>query len=223
MDEKISENKYDELHKKLDKILEEQKNNWEHLVYAGGKFYQSLEKVGIEGRRSTEKRFEDYEIKKYLNKEKSVLDIGANTCFFSLNISEQVKEIDCVEINKYLVQIGKEVRDFLKIENVNFFTTDFKNFVTDKKYDIVMSFAVDEVADGLSKLSFEDYLDKILNLLKEEGMIFFESQAEDIMLNKFDKKFNILKEKFNIIFKKEIGSTYPTNIKNRVFLIGVKK
>ncbi len=53
-------------------------------------------------------------------------------------------------------------------------------------------------------------------------MIFFESQAEDILENKFESKFNYLKKKFHLIFQKDIYSTYPTKAKNRIFIVGIK-
>jgi hypothetical protein len=86
-----------------------------------------------------------------------------------------------------------------------------------------MSFAADEVADRLNTLNFKQYIDKILSMMKKDGMIFFESQGEDILFNKFELKLNYLKEKFNIILQKEIQSTYPTNCPKRIFIIGIKK
>ena len=219
-----SESKTDleELHKKLDEFLEEQQEEWKHLIYARGKFYQSLKDVEIEGQRDTEQRFKDYEIEKYLNKNQITLDIGANTGFFSINLAKYVKSCDCVEINPSLTKIGAEVSRFLD-RDVNFYNSDFNDFETDKKYDIIMSFAADEVADRLNTLGFKQYIDKILSLMKEKGMIFFESQAEDILLNKFEPKLNYLKEKFEIILQKEIQSTYPIKVPKRIFVIGIKK
>lgn len=211
------------LHKKLAEYLKQQKKEWKSpLIYAGGKYYQSLEEVGIKGMRNTEQRFIDYELKDYLNPQKKVLDIGGNTGFFSIYISQFVNSCDVVEINPFFCEIGKKVARFLD-RNVNFYTIDFKDFQTKKEYDAVISFAADDVADGLSALKFENYIEKIRSLLKEKGLIFFESQAEDIFYGKFGPKLEYLKEKFNILLQKKVKSSYPINVPERIFVIGEKK
>ena len=210
------------LHERLNLLLEEQQKEWKHLIYAGGKFYQGLKDINIRGQRDTEQRFEDYEIEQHLNKDFTTLDIGANTGFFSINLAKYVKECNCVEINPTLTKIGKEVADFLN-RNVNFHASDFGAFQTDKKFNIVMSFAADEVADRINTLKFKEYIDKILSMMKDDGLIFFESQAEDILLNKFGPKLDYLKEKFEILLEKNIESTYPIKVPKRVFIIGRKK
>lgn len=213
----------EELKNKIEGILKEQKKGWKHLIYGCGGLYQSLKEAGIEGKRDTEKRFNDYCIAKHLNKSKISLDIGANTGFFSIYISKFLKSCTCVEINPYLTRIGIEVACFLNKSNINFVTSDFNDFKTKEKYDIVMSFASDEVADRITKLPFEQYIEKIIGLLKPDGVMFFESQAEDIIANKWEHKFNYIKEIFIIIFRKAIISTYPSNAPKREFLICVKK
>ena len=210
------------LHKKLAEYLKRQQKEWKSpLIYAGGKYYQGLEEVGIEGMRNTEQRFIDYELKNYLNPQKEVLDIGGNTGFFSIYISQFVKSCDVVEINPFFCGIGREVAKLLN-RNVDFYTMDFKDFKTKKKYDAVISFAADDVVDGLSALKFENYIERILSLLKEKGLLFFESQAEDIFYDKFGPKLDYLKEKFNILLQKKVKSTYPINVPERIFVIGEK-
>jgi len=211
------------LKKELELILDRQKKQWKHFSYAEGGFYQSLKQAEIKGKRNTEERFEDYEIKRFLTKDKISLDIGANTGFFSIYISPHLNSCDCVEINPFLCEIGEKVAEHLDINNIQFHNFDFARFQTNKKYDIIMSFASDEVADRITNLNFEQYMGKIYLLLKEDGLLFFEFQAEDIMFDKWQKKFDYIKEKFIITFQKDLGSNYPYNVKSRKFLIGIKK
>lgn len=210
------------LHNRLNGILQEQQDNWKHLIYAKGKYYQSLKEVQIEGRRNTEQRFEEYKIRQLLEKHMVSLDIGSNTGFFSITVAKYIKEANCVEVNPYLNRVGIEVAKFLK-RNVIFHTCSFKRFETEKKFDIVMSYAADEVADRIEIISFEYYTDKICRLLKPNGLLFFESQAEDILMGKWNRKYEIIKTKFDIIFEKNIVSVYPVNAPARCFLIGRKK
>jgi len=97
------------------------------------------------------------------------LDIGANTGFFSIYISKFVKSCDCIEINPFLTKIGREVAHFLK-RNVSFYNSDFKDFITVKKYDIAMSYASDEVADRITKGTLDvNRLYFIFLFLKKQG------------------------------------------------------
>ena len=137
-----------ELHKKLQSHLDAQTKNWKSFIYAQDKgFYQGFDEIQIDGWRPTEKRFINYDIENYLNKNKTVLDIGCNCGFFTLHSSKYVKHIDGVEINPYLVDIANDVKDFLKIQNAVFHNSSFETFTTDKKYDIVYSFANDSTID----------------------------------------------------------------------------
>ncbi len=170
-----------ELLEKIEFHLEQQKKGWKNLIYGLGGLYQSFNELDIEGKRDTKERIEEYELKKYLNKNHDVLDIGCNCGFIDLQISPYVNSIDGIEINPYLIDIANEVKKYLKIEKVSFYAKGFEDYETDKKYDAVFSFAADEVADGLSKLSFIDYVKKILSLMKEGGYLFFESQASDVI------------------------------------------
>lgn len=72
-----------QLHEKLQKHLNDQSKNWASFIYAQQKgFYQGFDEIKIDGCRSTEKRFEQYNIEKYLSKQKPALDIGCNCGFF---------------------------------------------------------------------------------------------------------------------------------------------
>ena len=128
------EPKLAELHKKLEHHILEQKSNWKSFVYAQQMgFYQGFDEIKLPGCRPTEQRLERYDIKKYLTDKKVALDIGCNCGFLVLHLSKFLKHVDGVEINPYLVNIGKDTQKFLNINNVELFTSRFEDFKITKK------------------------------------------------------------------------------------------
>ena len=212
----------DSLHSRLQGHLDKQEKEWEHFIFSkeDGGFYQGLDEIKITGSRSSEKRFEEYEILEYLSKDKTVLDIGSNCGFFSIYVSKFVDRIFGVEINPYLVAISNDVKDYLNIKNANFINSSFEEFQFDKKFDMIFSFANDSTIDGNTKFNFSEYIGKIKNLLKEDGLLIFESQAIDsVVTEQLDEKINYLENKFTILKRKKVSSEYPKNVPFRDFLI----
>lgn len=209
------------LHNKLENHLIQQSEKWKSFVYAKEKgFYQGFKEIQIEGCRPTEKRFERYNIEKYLTKEKNALDIGCNCGFFTLFVSRYVKDIEGVELNPYLVEIGKDTKEFLKIQNTNFYASSFEEFSTSKKYDIIFSLANDETIDGNTKFTFREYINKICNLLNPKGFLMFETVSPDTYEPRlFEPKLRILKKYFFIGEDKMVKSEYPVNVPERRFLV----
>jgi len=214
-----------ELHKKLEGHLNQQSENWDSFIYAQEKgFYQGFDAIQIDGCRSTEKRFEQYNIQKYLSENKSALDIGSNCGFFSLYVSKFLESITGIEINPYLTSIASDTQEFLEIDNANFVSSKFEKFSTDKKFDIIFSFANDSTIDSNTDFNFEEYITKIIHLLSDNGLLIFESQAIDIMIpQKFEPKMEIIKQFFTILENRNVKSEYPLNVPERLFLILKKK
>ena len=211
----------EQLHSRLHDHLKEQNEKWEHFVYSKQDgFYQGLEEIQIKGSRSSEKRFEEYNIKKYLSKEKKALDIGSNCGFFSIFVSRFIGNISGVEINPYLVAIANDTKKFLTLENIKFINSSFEDFKTDEKFDLIFSLANDSTIDDNTKFNFSEYIQKILNLLKKDGILIFESQAIDTMISeKFQEKLRFLEKKFEVLEKRKIVSEYPMNVPYRDFII----
>jgi predicted TPR repeat methyltransferase len=214
-----------ELHKKLEGHINQQSKNWDSFIYAQEKgFYQGFDAIQIDGCRSTEKRFEEYNIQKYLSKNKSALDIGSNCGFFSLYVSKFLENITGIEINPYLTSIASDTQEFLEINNADFISSKFENFLTDRKFDIIFSFANDSTIDSNTDFNFQEYVVKIIHLLKDNGLLIFESQAIDIVIpQKFEPKMEILKQFFTILENRNVKSEYPLNVPERLFLILKKK
>jgi SAM-dependent methyltransferase len=217
----IADKKLQELHKKLFNYVEEQNKNWKSFVYAKENgFYQGFDEIGINGCRSTEKRFERYNITKYLSKNKLALDIGCNCGFFSIFASRCLKQITGIEINPYLIKIANETKRFMNITNSVFNDTSFEDFESKEKYDIIFSLANDETIDGNTKFTFKEYIQKIYGLLTEHGFLIFETVAPDTFEPRlFKPKFEVLKQKFTILEDRMVETEYPINVPERRFLI----
>ena len=214
-----------ELHQKLRGHLEEQAKDWKSFVYAKDKgFYQGFEEIKIDGCRPTEQRFERYKIEKYLSNDKSGLDIGCNCGFLTSYVSRFLAHIDGVELNPYLVKIANDTKNFLKIDNANFFTSSFENFQIDKKYDVIFSLANDETIDENTKFTFVEYIQKVMDYLNDDGYLMFETVSPDTYEPRlFKPKLKLLKEYFSILEDKMVKSEYPINVPERRFLVLRKK
>ena len=175
--------------------------NKENQQFGRGLFYQSFERFLIKGQRPTEFRFYTYGLDKFLKKEYEVLDIGCNCGFFSLYASEYVKCIDGVEFNQALIDIANETKNYLSVENCNFYCADFNNFSIDKKYDVIFSFAVHHWIG----MSMEEYSLKLESYLNTNGLVVFESQNVESVDKDFEEKISeFCRDKFKIINSGEI-------------------
>lgn len=212
------------LHRQLRARLEEQKRNWEN-GYCDGYFYQGYEKIGISGVKPTEQRLKNYSIYDLLSKDQSILDIGSNCGFLAVHVAGFVKQVDAIEINPYLNKIGEDTAYFLGTKNVNFITADFSSFTTQKKYDAVFSLSNHHTIDGNLNMGFLRYSEKIFNLLKPGGLLFFESHnvwgdgnlgpGDDSDL---DKKLELSGQYFEIVKHKMVHSFYPVDI-DKLFVV----
>jgi len=211
----------EKLHKKLRKHVENQIKEWDSFVYAPENgFYQGFEEIKIDGCRPTEQRFVRYEIEKYLSKDKIALDIGCNCGFLTIHLSKFLKYIDGVEINPYLTNIGKDTKEFLEIQNVDFHTLGFEEFNTDKKYDIIFSLANDNTIDGKTKFTFTEYIVKIQDLLKPNGLLMWETVSMDTYHPElFYPKQKVFEVYFDLLEERMVKSEYPANVPERRFLI----
>lgn len=210
-----------DLHSKLQFHLEDQSKNYDGFIYAQKNgYYQGFEEIQIDGCRPTEKRFERYGIESYLSKDKKALDIGSNCGFFTLFVSKYVSNIDGVELNSYLVDIGDEVKNYLQIRNLEFFKSSFEEFNKNETYDVIFSLANDETIDGNTKFTFKEYIEKIIKLIKNNGYLMFETVSTDTYEPRiFLPKLEFLKKHFEIIEDKMVKSEYPINVPERRFLV----
>lgn len=141
--------------------------------FGGGRFYQSSEPLGIKGLRPTADRAERYKIDRYLTPQSKVLDIGANTGFFSMYIADRVANIDAIEVDDTLVSIGRDIAVYAGISNIRFLSMDIKKFDPPEKYDVIFAFAVHNWASE----SIDEFSDLLKRLAKPDAVVFFESNS----------------------------------------------
>lgn len=204
-----------ELHKSLNVIFHEYSKQIGSIER--GIFYQGLKSISIRGQRPTEQRFKVYGIEKYLKKNYKVLDIGSNCGFFSLYVSKFVKYVDGIEMDHYLVEIGNKVKKYLKIKNCTFYISTFEQFITNKKYDFIMSFAVHRRVN----YSLEKYMGMLHKMMNKNRCLIIESQD----IKGVDKNFSnemkqIIKGKYSLL--KE-GTLNDDGINDRIFMVLKKR
>ena len=74
----------------------------------------------------------------------NILDIGCNTGYDVFKYSERgAKQATGVDIDDWRIQIGEIVRELNDVNNVNFVTADYLDFIknVDTTYDIITSFS----------------------------------------------------------------------------------
>lgn len=200
------------LKNKIHKIFISQKHSF---GVSDNLLYQSFDQLNIKGQRPTNYRIEKYNLSKYIDKNKTILDIGNNVGFFDLTIASKVKSITGIEYDKSLSTIANLTKEFLNVKNVNFINGDFNKIKFQEKFDIIFSFAV----HYWLKHSAEYHSNIIYNLLNENGICIIESQdINSINEADFDSKYIIdfCKNKFKIL---ERGVIKDDNIIERSFYI----
>ena len=149
--------------------------NWIHKQMVKGRSqfikYQSFRKIGFDGVRDTDYRFEVYKLKDYTTKDSVVLDMGCATGFLSMQVAEFAKEVHGVEERDYLHNISNLVKTALEIDNCTFYNKHVMNHYPTIKYDVVLSLSVHHWSVDKCK----QYFDKINQLLKVGGVFLFES------------------------------------------------
>jgi cyclopropane fatty-acyl-phospholipid synthase-like methyltransferase len=156
--------------------------------------YQSSHALGVLGKRPAEKRFEIYDLLKYLHQGISALEIGCNVGFFSLVVAKHAGEMEAFDVEPAYIKIAELARLFFKTTNCSFRVDSVKTFHPDRQYDLVVSTAI----HGWSGLSFADYMQLIDKSTKPGGIILFESHEVDTEKDWPDKK-NALVDRFELL------------------------
>lgn len=160
-----------EICEKIHRILKEENPDFGHL-----KPYQSMEIIGLDGERPTLYRIYKYGLKKILNIDSKVLDIGCNTGFIDLMLASQVEFVTGIEYDAALINIADMVKDYLEIKNCTFIHSDFNEWFMNavECYDVIFSFAVHHWLD----IDAEEYVNRLCALLSETGVVIFESHGK---------------------------------------------
>jgi SAM-dependent methyltransferase len=139
------------------------------------RLYQGYESLGLLGKRPTEQRFAAYGLGQFLDANMSILEMGCNNGFLSLAMSERVHDVTAFDVDAAYVAIGQMVGTYLGRTNCAFRVSSAENFSDDRTYDGVVACAV----HGWVSISFQQFVAKILGLLKPGGLLLLESHELD--------------------------------------------
>jgi cyclopropane fatty-acyl-phospholipid synthase-like methyltransferase len=209
------------LHRRFQEELNKGEESWTSYDYGEGYFYQGLQKLAVTGLRDTDARVAAMGLDKRIAG-KQVLEIGCNSGFLSLSISEFVDRVVGIDVNPMLLEIAEIAADYLKVDNCSFTMSRFEDYETEEHYDAVISFANPSTYDGNTKQSLESYFDRCCQLLKGNGLLLFESHPPAHEGANFDRVVEIIAENFEILTREILS--YGTFLdKNRTFICGTKK
>lgn len=154
--------------------------------------YQGYKKIGVVGQRPVEERFRIYGLKKIMNNQTTVLDIGSNVGCMSLFISNYVREVHGVESYPNFVQISNLIKSYLDVENCFFHQTKILSFKNPYRFDIILSLAAHPSSmSGFERTTGEVYL----KMLKKGGYVLIESRGFRRRSATFEQFINYLKSK----------------------------
>jgi protein-L-isoaspartate O-methyltransferase len=142
--------------------------------FAGNKFYQSFDRLNIEGDRDTTRRIVKYKFREELTPQDRVLNIGSNCGFLDLEVASLVESITCVEHSVKLTTMQRILANHFKLSNVTVINEPFTlNTKLGEKYSVIFLLAV------ISHLKIEPdaLVEKIKGMLEPGGRVLLESHS----------------------------------------------
>ncbi|MFN7711260.1 MAG: class I SAM-dependent methyltransferase [Curvibacter sp.] len=212
------------LHEQVFTTLHLQRAHWPHS-YCSGYLYQGWEELGLCGIKPTDTRLRGYGIEELLQPGDRVLDLGANNGFLALALARRVAQVDAVEINPFLVDIGRAAARHLGPHKVRFILADIEAWSPLTLYDAVLSLANHSTIDQRMSMDFETYVAKLFSLLRPGGWLFFESHnvfgpgtggpGDD---GDLDRKFDIMERYFELVDASMHRSFVPAHDIDKLFV-----
>jgi cyclopropane fatty-acyl-phospholipid synthase-like methyltransferase len=116
-----------------------------------------------------------------MNQENTVLDIGSNFGFFTVEFALYCKLVHGIEPNPWLNKIGEKAAEYLGVlDKVDFFNEKFDDFKIPgcvNGYDVILSLAAFFTQDGRERTDAGKYFRKVNSLLSTNGDFFYESTS----------------------------------------------
>lgn len=183
-------------------------------IYGGGEFYQSYSEIGIAGTRNIQERLDIYQVKKYIKMSDSVLDIGCNCGFLDLQLGRYAGKVKGIDVEPKFIDIANETKKYVGRENVEFCLKDFQTEYDDNigKYNVVFALAVhtNVFQTGVSEKKF---VEEILGLLEQDGILFFESHNLINDRERFDRLCKLFyKDGMKLLHRENYFSDFDRDI-----------
>lgn len=198
--------------RKIKNVIKKQKAEYKYYSYFFGYPYQAFNTLGVFGERSTEERYKHYQLDSYLEKHHQVLDLGCNCGFVGIFASYRKGcNVTGIDINPFAIEIGRLCVDFLDLnDKVNLLPLRIQDLNKGIRYDGIFSFAIHWTDDKNYRIPLQDHFNAIYDLLKESGLLFFESHAVDVGNQQFHEVINNIKNLFAIVYKShtDAGARY---------------
>jgi len=127
--------------------------------------------------------------KKVLKPNMRVLEIGAGTGRFTLEMASHVKEVVAVDIAENMLDVMRKKISDQKRENVKIFCGDFLDLELDGSFDLIVSFSAIEYLKDVPQV-----FDKISRLTKKGGQLIL-TTAHNTFLRMFGRVGNYFRQK----------------------------
>jgi len=209
-----------ELHANIRRHLHEASETWPGYDYGHGYLYQSSPTLALSGRRNTRTRLQALSIAQYV-RGATVLDIGCNSGFISLEIAREAKEVLGFDVNPFLIAVAEDSARYLGLTNTKFLVSSFAEFSTDNRYDAVLSLSNHFTYDGDMYPTIEGYLARCRGWLKPGGTFIFESHTPkfEARHGTIDELRQTLNRHFVQVFT-EMSSTGTALDRHRMLYVG---
>ncbi len=194
-----------DLHRDIDATLREQRREYGDYYYFYGQPYQALGILGVYGERSTEERFEAYELHDLVKREDHVLDIGCNCGFVALYTSFRTGcRADGVDINPYMIRIGNLCAEYLRLsDRVNLTAVRIQDFEPPTRYTVLFSFATHWTDDENYRVPLREHFERCAGYLQPSGLLVFETHAADVGNSEFYEAIETFTDLFLIESKRD--------------------
>ena len=159
--------------------------------------------------------------KKHLKNNDIVLEIGAGTGYYSLNIAKQVRKLTAIEPSKEMINIMKKKIDDENIKNIEIIEDGFLQYKTTKKFDKVICCGVLDFIDKP-----KEFIEKCLSMTKTNGTVIFTIPNKSLFYGIYEISFRLQNSKVYNSSEKQIKKwfgKYNVDVYNAGFKTKINK
>lgn len=209
------------LQRKIDDVLRRYKADAASFKYFHDLPYQGLAIAGVLGDRMSDYRFDDYELRRWIKPNESVLDIGCNCGFIAVLAAYRIgASAHGIDINPYMIEVGQLVAKHLRVDDsVHLSAGNLVEYRPPAPFDTVLSFATHWTDDHNYRVSIVDHMERMASLLRPGGTLVFETHCNDVGSAEFYEGMASVKDRlfrFDGVYKKTDAGTRELYIMQRI-------